>query len=154
MLLERAGLLFWRNLLGELSAVECNHLWKCDHDKHMKSYMISSVPVTSVYLRRGGIYNSIAPPRCQVCSCLKTFPPQTKSIVPIDKSFSVVLSQPVIRSVSVTVQPQNYKVSTVPAVQTTAKSLKTSTAQPAHQLTKSMKRRRSLHTQDHLPQCN
>lgn len=81
-------------------------------------------------------------------------PPQTKSIVPIDKPFSVVLSQPVIRSVSVTVQPQNYKASTVPAVQTTAKSLKTSTAQLAHQLTKSMKRRRSLHTQDHLPQCN
>ena len=43
-----------------------------------------------------------------------------------------------------TVQPQNFKASTVPAVQTNANSLETRTVQLAHQLTKSMKHRGSL----------
>lgn len=42
------------------------------------------------------------------------------------------------------VQPQNYKESTVPAVQMNANSLETSTVQLAYQLTKSMKHRGSL----------
>lgn len=55
-----------------------------------------------MYLRRGGIYNSVEPSRCQVYSCLKRdIPLKMQPVVPIGKSFSAVFSQPLIASGSV-----------------------------------------------------